>query len=72
MRKIWQFMAPAIILAGGLWLGMRPSYGTPAYAKAEKKSCTFCHVTQGKKDLNDAGNYYKDHNHSLEGYQPKK
>jgi hypothetical protein len=53
-------------------MGMRPSYGKVEYAKTEKKSCTFCHVAQGKKELNDAGNYYKDHNHSLEGYQPKK
>jgi len=41
----------------------------PEYAKKEGKSCTFCHVKMGSKDLNDAGKYYKDHNHSLEGYK---
>lgn len=39
------------------------------YAKKEGKSCTFCHVKAGAKDLNDAGKYYKEHNHSLEGYK---
>jgi hypothetical protein len=55
------------------------SYGTPDYAKKEKKSCTFCHAkveTSNKeamqKNLNDAGKYYKEHSHSLEGYAPKK
>jgi len=41
----------------------------PEYAKKEGKPCTFCHVKMGSKDLNDAGKYYKDHNHSLEGYK---
>jgi len=42
----------------------------PEYAKKEGKACTFCHVKAGQKDLNDAGKYYKEHNHSLEGYKP--
>ena len=46
--------------------------GTPEFAKKESKSCTFCHTAVGKPDLNDAGKYYKDHNNSLEGYQPRK
>ena len=41
----------------------------PEYAKKEGKSCTFCHVKMGSKELNDAGKYYKDHNHSLEGFK---
>ena len=41
----------------------------PEYTKKEGKACTFCHVKAGSKDLNDAGKYYKDHNHSLEGYK---
>ncbi len=45
----------------------------PEYAKKEKKSCTFCHVKPGSKELTDAGKYYKEHNHSLEGYkEPEK
>jgi len=41
----------------------------PEYAKKEGKSCTFCHVKMGSKELNDAGKYYKEHKHSLEGYK---
>ncbi|HXX23756.1 MAG TPA: hypothetical protein VEO19_11450 [Terriglobia bacterium] len=47
----------------------------PEYAKKEGKACTFCHAKVESKDamagnLTDAGKYYKDHNHSLEGYKP--
>ena len=45
----------------------------PEYAKKEGKPCTFCHTKMGSaevmaKELTDAGKYYKEHNHSLEGY----
>jgi hypothetical protein len=39
------------------------------YAKKESKPCTFCHPAGKMKELTDAGKYYKDHNHSLEGYK---
>lgn len=39
------------------------------YAKKEGKACTFCHPPGKFKELNDAGKYYKEHNHSLEGYK---
>ncbi|HTP31727.1 MAG TPA: hypothetical protein VMJ75_06105 [Candidatus Acidoferrales bacterium] len=82
MRALKLFL-PASILTAGFLICTTASYGTPDYAKKEKKSCTFCHakIEQGTKDgknpamiknLNDAGNYYKDHNHSLDGYTPKK
>jgi cytochrome c553 len=60
-------------IAGGFFMSM--AQAKPEYAKKEKKSCTFCHVKMGSKELNDAGKYYKEHNHSLEGYKaeaPKK
>jgi len=41
----------------------------PEYTKKEGKACTFCHVKAGSKELNDAGKYYQEHNHSLEGYK---
>jgi hypothetical protein len=41
----------------------------PEYAKKEGKACTFCHVKLGSKELNDAGKYYKAHDHSLEGHK---
>ena len=43
--------------------------GKAEYSKKEGKPCTFCHPPGKFKELNDAGKYYKDHNHSLEGYK---
>ena len=65
-------VVPAIVLIGGLCLVVKPSAAKPEYAKKEGKGCTYCHVAAGKKDLNDAGKYYKDHDHSLEGYTAPK
>lgn len=45
------------------------SSGKPEYAKKEGKACTFCHPAGKMKELTDAGKYYKDHDHSLEGYK---
>jgi hypothetical protein len=41
----------------------------PEYSKKEGKSCTFCHPAGKFKELTDAGKYYKEHDHSLEGYK---
>lgn len=71
MQKILKTAIPAVILAAGiLWASVAPSFATPAYAKTEGKACTFCHVTEGKPELNEAGNYYAAHEHSLKGYKP--
>jgi hypothetical protein len=71
MPNILKSAIPAVILTGGLlWASVTPSFAKPAYSKTEGKACTFCHVTQGKPDLNDAGKYYGAHAHSLEGYKP--
>jgi len=67
--KILKVALPAAIVAAGMLLTTTPSHAKPEYSKAEKKGCTFCHVKMGSKDLNDAGKYYKDHNHSLAGYK---
>jgi len=48
------------------------SFGKAEYTKKEKKACTYCHTAQGKKDLNDVGKCYAEHNHSLEGCDTKK
>jgi len=39
------------------------------YTKKEGKQCTYCHPPGKFKELTEAGKYYKEHNHSLEGYQ---
>jgi hypothetical protein len=43
--------------------------GKAEYSKKEGKPCTFCHPPGKFKELTDAGKYYKEHNHSLEGYK---
>lgn len=69
--KTFKFAAPALVLAMGLAVSTTSSFAKPEFAKKEGKTCTFCHVKMGSKDLNDGGKYYKEHNHSLEGYKPK-
>ena len=69
MRTL-RFVLPVCIALAGLLLPTMMVQAKPEFAKTEKKGCTFCHVAAGKKDLNDAGNYYKE-KHSLEGYKPK-
>jgi len=65
------FAIPAFVLLLGAFVGSTISYGKPEYTKKEKKACMYCHVKANSKELNDAGKYYKEHDHSLEGYQPK-
>jgi len=48
------------------------SFGKTEYTKKEKKACTYCHTAQGKKELNDVGKCYGEHQHSLEGCDTKK
>jgi hypothetical protein len=73
MPKILQRAIPGAILGAGLlWVSVTPSYAKPEYAKTEGKACTFCHVTTGKPELNEAGSYYAAHDHSLKGYKPVK
>ena len=66
--KLW---IPAAILAGGFLLCTSSSYGTPEYAKKEKKSCTVCHAkvvgdkAEMVKNLTITGTCYKDNDHSL-------
>ena len=68
--RIFKIAVPLSILMGGLLLCTNLSFGKPEYTKKEKKGCAFCHVTATSKELNEAGKYYKEHNHSLEGYKP--
>ena len=73
MSKILKSAIAAAVLTAGLWCAnVTPSYAKPEYAKTEGKACTFCHVTAGKPDLNQAGDYYSAHDHSLKGYAPAK
>ena len=49
----------------------RSSGAKPEYTRRTSKDCAFCHQPPGY-NLNDAGKYYADHNHSLKGYEPPK
>lgn len=53
--------ATSMALLAGLSLLSTAAFATPAIAKKEAKKCTVCHTAMGKKDLNDAGKYYKEH-----------
>lgn len=44
----------------------------PEYAKKEGKSCAYCHVKAGSKELNDTGKCYQKNSHSLNGCEDKK
>ena len=76
MRTL-KLVLPSAILLTGFLVCTTASYGTMDYAKKEKKACTFCHakVSSDKaemaKNQTDAGKYYKEHNHSLDGYTGK-
>ena len=69
MRTL-RILLPASIALAGLLLPMTMVQAKPEFAKKEKKGCVFCHVTNGKKELNHTGDYYKE-KHTLEGYTPK-
>ena len=67
MLKTLKFVLPCAIVGAGLLLTSVQSNATPAYAKKEGGAkCTVCHVTMGKKDLNDTGKCYQSHDHKLD------
>jgi hypothetical protein len=51
-----------------IWSGF--VFSKPADAKKTEKSCVYCHVEYGSKELTEAGKYYKK-NGSLAGYKEK-
>ena len=63
----------AIGLAASIAVFTSSSQAKPEYTKAEKKACQYCHIDSKSKpkELTDAGKYYQEHGHSLEGYQKK-
>ncbi len=77
MRAI-KVVIPSAILLAGFAVCTSSMYGTPEYAKKEKKTCTFCHAkivaekTEMAKNLNSTGTCYKDNDHSLAKCEAKK
>ena len=66
-----KLIIPGTILLGCFLVCTLSVYGTPEYAKKEKKACNTCHtkVTSNKdemaKGLNSTGTCYKENDHSL-------
>jgi hypothetical protein len=72
MRRVLAVALGAVILAFfALVLGAQPASAKPEYTRRTSKDCAFCHQPPGY-NLNQAGKYYVDHNHSLKGYTPPK
>ena len=58
----------AIIL--GVIILLAPfAMSTVEYSNKEKKQCVYCHTAMGKPDLNEAGKWYKDHDHTFKGWE---
>jgi len=53
----------------GLTLAAQSAFAKPEYTRKTSKDCSYCHQPPGY-NLNEAGKYYADHNHSLKGYTP--
>jgi hypothetical protein len=66
-----KIVIPVGILLSGFLVYTSSLFGTPDYAKKEKKSCTFCHSkvlsekSEMVKNLNTTGTCYRDNDHSL-------
>ena len=58
------FAAAALLMVNAL------AIAKPEYTRRTSKDCGYCHQPPGY-NLNAAGKYYADHNHSLKGYAPK-
>jgi len=68
--RLLKILFAVSVLSGAL---LSVATAKPEYAKKEGKTCTYCHVKAGQKELTDAGKYYKEHDHSLKGYkEPEK
>ena len=65
-----KLIAALTIASASLVVVARPSAAKPEYTRRTSKDCGYCHQPPGY-NLNDAGRYYADHNHSLKGYAPK-
>jgi hypothetical protein len=55
-------------LSGLIWSGS--IHSKPVDAKKTEKSCIYCHVEYGSKELTEAGKYYKK-NGNLAGFKEK-
>jgi hypothetical protein len=64
-----RLLAPGLIFVAGVLLSVKISPAKPDYTRRTGKECEFCHPPNSRK-LTPAGEYYRDHQNSLKGYQP--
>jgi len=64
-----RIIRPLLLLTLAAFIAVSMGMSKAEYGKKEGKHCTFCHPPGKFKELTDAGKYYKEHNHSLEGYK---
>ena len=68
MKRVLGVLA---IILGAIILLAPFAFSTVEYSKKEEKQCVYCHTAMGKPDLNDAGKWYKDHDHTFKGWEEK-
>ena len=72
LLRLSKLALPCAVLVSAMLFTTVRSSATPAFAKKEGGAkCTVCHTAVGKKDLNDTGKCYKEHDHSLAACQAK-
>jgi hypothetical protein len=64
-HAVW--VVPALLAI--VFSAAAPAAAKPEYTRRTSKDCSFCHMPPGY-NLNEAGQYYKEHQHSLKGYVP--
>jgi len=64
-----KMIRPLLLLTLAAFIAVSMGMSKAEYGKKEGKPCTFCHPPGKFKELTDAGKYFKEHNHSLEGYK---
>jgi hypothetical protein len=69
MRRWVAFVTLAGLAVGAVLFDPAVSTAKPEYSRRTKKECGFCHP-KDSWDINEAGRYFRDHNHSLEGFKP--
>ncbi|MEP7310106.1 MAG: hypothetical protein ABJA98_31745 [Acidobacteriota bacterium] len=69
MGRYLAVIAPAGLVMAAVLFDPSLSVAKPEYSRRTKKECTYCHPPNSW-DINEAGRYFRDHRHSLEGFKP--
>jgi hypothetical protein len=69
MRRFVAFVMLSGLACSAVLFDPAVSSAKPEYSRRTKKDCGYCHP-KDSYDINEAGRYFRDHNHSLEGFKP--